>query len=195
MKRGSVILPILALTIICVLVTGALSITNYFTKDIIDQQEQQAITQTMNQLIPDAEYRCFYGVMDQNILGYTAMKDGHLAGYIFSTDAMGYKSRIAVMTAFDVTGQILQVAVTNCADESPGIGQKVATDTGFLSQFAGVTAPTDQIDAITGATYSSQAVHKAVSIACDAMQHVLQNESPTEVTAVSVNSPTGGVSQ
>jgi Na+-translocating ferredoxin:NAD+ oxidoreductase RnfG subunit len=68
---------------------------------------------------------------------------------------------VEVLTAFDTQNKVTGVAVTHCADESPGIGQKVGTDEVFLDQYKGYEA-NQKIDAITGATYSSDAVTAAV---------------------------------
>jgi Na+-translocating ferredoxin:NAD+ oxidoreductase RnfG subunit len=46
MKLKQILLPTLALLVICLVVTAALSVTNHFTKDAIAKQAQQQITQT-----------------------------------------------------------------------------------------------------------------------------------------------------
>ncbi len=158
MKVKSILLPTLALLIICLVVTGALSVTNHFTKDAIARQSQKQITDAMTRLVPGAT---FTRGTDTTYLG---VKDGQTV-YIFLTQAMGYKSKVEVMTAMDENGQITGVAVVNCSEESPGIGQKVGTDNGFLAQFTGKSGTLDTIDAITGATYSSDAVKEAVNLA------------------------------
>ena len=70
------------------------------------------------------------------------------------------------MTAFNESYNFTGVVVTDCADESPGIGQKIGTDQAFLNQYVGYTFG-QSVDAITGATYSSEAVTQAVETALD----------------------------
>lgn len=160
MKLKQILLPTLALLIICLVVTAALSVTNHFTKDAIAKQAQQQITQTMSNLLPE------YTFAQQNETTYLATKEDATV-YVFLTKAMGYKSKVEVMTAIDATGTVTGVAVVNCSEESPGIGQKVGTDSGFLSQFSGAKGEINNYDAITGATYSSVAVKDAVNMALE----------------------------
>ncbi len=171
MKRlKPLLIPTLSLFLIGVVVTAALSVTNYFTKDRIAAQSEQAIARSMNQLFPGAAFDCITNADDQGLLCYQATIDGVTVGHIVRTSAMGYKSMIEVLIAFDLQQAVSGVVVTDCADESPGIGQKVGTDQAFLSQYVGLMQPLEQADAITGATYSSDAVTEAVNQAVAYMQ-------------------------
>ncbi|MBR6549288.1 MAG: FMN-binding protein [Clostridia bacterium] len=169
MKIKDLLRPTLILVLICVVVTAALSVTNYFTKDTIALQKQQAVETAMKQLIPNGEYTDLSGERSF----YSAKVGGKEAGYIAITQAMGYKDYIQVMTAFDITGRVMGVNIIDCADESPGIGQKVGTDQVFQKQFVGITQTGEATDAITGATISSKGVQKAVDMAIERMQQHL----------------------
>ncbi len=160
MKLKSILLPTVILLMICVIITAALSVTNHFTKDTIAAQNQKKITDTMETLVKGATFEKI------NDTTYRAEKNG-VVTYVFLTQAMGYKSKVEVMTAIDQKGQIVGVSVVNCAEESPGIGQKVGTDSKFLSQFTGKSGKVETMDAITGATYSSDAVKEAVNLALE----------------------------
>ena len=173
----SLLLPTLTLFLIGALVTGALSATHYFTKDRIAAAEQEKIDNAMAELFPDATFTLIEEDPQQNLTLYTA--DGASNGYIVRSSAMGYKSEIEVLTAFGINNKIVGVAVTDCASESPGIGQKVGTDTTFLEQFKG-TSEMDDIDAITGATYSCEGVKKAVALAVAYMEQHTLYQSPTD---------------
>ncbi len=157
--------PTLTLLIIGIVVATALSVTNYITKDRITAKEQEKIAQAMEQLIPHAQFTLTNQDSEQDIALYTATTDGFVVGTVVRSSAMGYKSEIQVLTAFGPSGEITGVSVTNCANESPGIGQKVGTDASFLEQFQGNSHPVDTIDAITGATYSCDGVKDAVNLA------------------------------
>jgi len=123
----------------------------------------------MCQLIPNGEYTDCSG--DNTF--YSVTVQGQEAGYIAITQAMGYKNYIQVMTAFDTMGTVTGVKVIDCADESPGIGQKVGTDQGFIDQFIGIRQTNQPTDAITGATISSQGVKQAVDLAIETMNEYL----------------------
>lgn len=173
MKIKAILLPTLALLMICVVVTAALSFTNRLTKDTIAQQNQQKITQTMELLVPGATFE------QVNDTTYIATQNGTVT-YVFLTQAMGYKSKVEVMTAIDQNGTVLGVSVVNCSEESPGIGQKVGTDQDFLNGFQGKTDDIDGVDGITGATYSANAVKEAVKEALT-LFHALNTVTPTSL--------------
>ena len=163
------LIPTLTLLIIGVVVAAVLSITNYFTAPRIDVRRQQALDQAMAKLIPNATFTLKSQDAQQGITVYQSTQNGKVLGYIVCSSAMGYKSKVEVMTAFNEGYNVTGVVVTDCADESPGIGQKVGTDQAFLSQYVGYTAE-QSVDAITGATYSSQAVTDAVNQAVAYLQ-------------------------
>ncbi len=173
MKLKQILLPTLTLFIICLVVTAALSVTNHFTKDAIEAQSQKQLTETMSNLLPE------YSFTQQNETTYLATKEDTTV-YVFLTKAMGYKSKVEVMTAIDESGTVTGVAVVNCSEESPGIGQKVGTDSGFLSQFTGANGQISDYDAITGATYSSVAVKDAVNMALEQFETITA-ETATDV--------------
>lgn len=172
------IAPTLTLLIIGMVVTAALSVTNHFTKDRIAAAKEQTIAAAMAQLIPQATFTKNTPNEQTDVVCYIAAKDGAPVGTVVKTSAIGYKSEIEVLTAFDLQNAIIGVAVTDCADESPGIGQKVGTDDAFLAQFQGKTHAIESVDAITGATYSCNGVQEAVNQAIRYM-----------------NDPTGGAVQ
>ncbi len=171
MKLKEILLPTLVLFLVCGVVTGALSYTNALTKDTIEQQKQQQLQTAMEQLVPGGEYTS----LDEQNTRYKATVKGETY-YIFLTEGKGYKSDLQVMTAIDAAGTVTGVAVTDCANESPGIGQKV-DDADFTAQFTGASGSVESVDAITGATYSSVAVQKAVNAALEQFESTVQGGS------------------
>ena len=173
MNWKSVGKPTLTLFLVCLLVTAALSVTNYLTKDAIAAAKEQAVAEAMAGLLPG----CEYAPLNEEADAYAARREGQTAGYIFITEAMGYKSSVQVMTALDAAGTVTGVHVLDCTDESPGIGQKVGTTPAFTDQFAGRREPSDAVDAITGATYSSKAVRDAVNAALERFASVVGGDA------------------
>ena len=161
MNKKEIVIPALILTVICFSVTLLLSLTNFITADKIERAKADSMAEAMQSLVPGAEFT----ETEENT--YSAQKDGQTAAYVFITEEMGYKSKIEVMTAVNAAdGSIIGVTVTGCADESPGIGQKVGSDESFTAQYPGQSKEA-KADAITGATFSSKAVTKAVNDALD----------------------------
>lgn len=161
----NLIIPTVALTAICLIVTGLLSVTDYFTKDRIASAKAEQVAEAMQSLVPNSDYTDLK-INGRSEISYAAERNGQTVGYIFITDQLGYKSSIQVMTALDTNGEIIGVSVIDCADESPGIGQKVGTEKSFTDQFIGQSGSA-QADAITGATFSSKAVTGAVNDALE----------------------------
>jgi Na+-translocating ferredoxin:NAD+ oxidoreductase subunit G len=100
------------------------------------------------------------------------LEDGVTAGYIFSTEAQGYASKIKIRTGIDNKGVITGVEILELND-TEGIGSQVANSS-FLSRFIGKSgsvtvvnsnAGENEIQAITGATISSSGVTAAVNLA------------------------------
>ena len=85
----------------------------------------------------------------------------------------GYESPIEVVITVDEDGKILAMKVGENAsfDETPGLGAKVKEDA-FINQFIGKTGPFtvgENIDSVSGATFSSKGVVSAVNAALESL--------------------------
>ena len=94
------------------------------------------------------------------------------AGMTVTAGAGGYGGTVEVMIGIDPNGAITGVTVTNHS-ETPGLGTKAMTEE-YLSQYNGVSEVAgddirkdSDIDAISGATLTSDAVYVAVGAALD----------------------------
>jgi electron transport complex protein RnfG len=104
---------------------------------------------------------------------YVGVFDGNPNIVALETFGKGYEGEIGVIVAINVENdQILGIGVTTHS-ETPGVGARAKTDLAFRSQFEElafedpikVRADGGQIDAISGATLSSQGVCSAVDAA------------------------------
>ncbi|MDR3345367.1 MAG: RnfABCDGE type electron transport complex subunit G [Oscillospiraceae bacterium] len=178
-----IVKPAIALTAICLVCVVALAITNSLTKPKITALSEAQRTSAMLELLPAAS--SFDGAAERTIetdggtapITFFCARDakGELIGYVFITSAAGYGGDISVMTAADTGAKVLGVKILEIS-ETPGLGMR-AQEAGFLGQFIGklagisVTkdgADTKQIQAITGATITSNAVTQAVNNALQA---------------------------
>lgn len=168
----AVISGTVCLLIICFVVTLTVAGTRFAFKERIAEQEWQKQQASMSQIIDAASYEQLADEKGQE--SYTALdKSGETIGYIFVTEAYGYGSMISVMSGI-AEDKIVGVEILDCSSETPGLGQNVA-ESSFRKQFKGVTAaPTvikgstdaeNEIEAVTGATKSSNAVAEAVNSA------------------------------
>lgn len=97
--------------------------------------------------------------------------NGNVVGYVVVTTQHGYKSDIRVQTTFTADGKTIAEMRVLDQDETEYLGEMVQTE-GFSMVFAGRRAPMklwgtatkgSPIDALSGATISSQAVVTAVN--------------------------------
>ena len=181
-KIRDIIIPTVALVIICGISTGLLAGTNELTKEPIAAAEELSVQISMEAVAPDnAERFEKINIDDKTAKCYRALdKDGNVVSYAISTSAKGYGGTIKVMTGIDINGNIIGINVYDNSQETPGLGAKTSNEE-FGGQFTGRSAdkkfsvtkdslkyPDDQtIDAVTGATISSRAVVGAVDHALD----------------------------
>ena len=157
--------PIVVLSIICIVVTGALAFTNEATAPIIEAATLAAQEQARTELFPDATGFTradgeFEGVSDVYVT------DNNI-GTVVTCAAKGYSSTITVMVAFTPDGTIERINITE-QGETAGVGTKIISEESFQQSFEGLEATAlelSDIDTITGATISSKATVSAVNYA------------------------------
>lgn len=173
--NSDVITPTAVLTVICIVVTLALSSANMITAKKITELSVKNQNDAMSKLIDADEYKAETAVLDGETVNYhTAVKDGENIGYIFTVDEKGYGGTVSVMTAINTDGTVAAVDIIDASNETPGLGQNVK-NSNFYTQFKGLAdnitvirggsanADNNEINAVTGATISSKAVTKAVN--------------------------------
>ncbi len=155
-----IIIPSIVLTVICLVISAALAFTNDITKDRIAEINRQNQEILMSGIFTDCEF-------SEREIGedvyYIAKKNGNFVGYVFTTTETGYGGDVKVMTGISPNGNVKAVEVISCADETPGLGQSAKNNAEFLGQFEGKSAEistvkNDEIDALTGATITTNAV-------------------------------------
>ena len=165
------VLLTLVLVIICLVVTGALALTYQVTKPVIEDINAQNADLARTEVLPSGAAAGFESVdvkLPENVVDVYQAADG--SGMTFTTIDKGFGGVVTVMTGIDANGAITGVKITGHS-ETPGLGTKAMTPE-HLSQYLGQTAITNssesgktEIDAITGATISSNAIFRAVDTA------------------------------
>jgi len=153
MKLKEILLPTLALCVICVVFTGAMAVVHHVTKEPIEENLKLEATAARESMFPGAAF-------EERGDYFAAYQDRTLLGYIMETRARGYGGEIEVMTAVSPRGGVMRVRVLSAGEETPGLGQRI-TEEDFLGRFAGIDNP-HEIDGITGATISSNGLKDAV---------------------------------
>lgn len=154
------ILPTIILTIICTVAALLLTFAHEVTKDSIAAQKELKFSKTVEQLFGECEIR----MLDTNfgcdeIKNIAVTSDGKTAVEIVSD---GYsKGGIDVLIGIDENGAVSGIEFVSLG-ETPGLGSRVRDEEGFRKQFIGASDDSYGFDAISGATFSSKGMKRAV---------------------------------
>lgn len=184
-KLKSILIPTVTLTVICIIISAALSFTNSVTKDKIAELEKQTKIETMSQIFNEKGTE-FTETKQVEVDGKTgeysvATKDGKTIGYVFTVSNGGYGGAVSAMVGINTDGSVKTVSIVSVADETPGLGQSAKDNKDFLSQFEGKNSEISEeknkdIDALTGATVTTKAVIKDVNCAIKMYEKVKGEE-------------------
>lgn len=172
MAKQSMIKPPLILAVVCAVCCGALAFANSVTKDKIAAAEAQAIQESLKQL-PDAgtfEEVTEFKKADNEKAKATAfyVDENNQSAVLVTAD--GYnKGGLQVIVGIDAEGCITGISFVSVT-ETPGLGTKVQTNPELLVDYFKGLSNTDavnNVDNITGATYSSKGMKSAVNCAID----------------------------
>jgi electron transport complex protein RnfG len=149
------------LMVACALAAGVLSITYVTTEGMIEQQKKAELNLALSgECIPGA---CSIEGKKDSFIGFD--KEHRKLGYAFRVYPKGYGGTIDMVVGIDLKGRVAGIKIISM-NETPGLGMK-ASESKFLRQFMGKTFKSrlkakKDIDAITGATITSQAVSDGV---------------------------------
>ena len=183
MKQESTAKYILRLTVtllaICAFVALALAGVNAITKDKIAANKAAKTTAALQQVLP--------GVKDVEEVSFTddtgLVKKVYAAegGYAVEVAPNGFGGAITMIVGVDLNGKVTGVSVISHA-ETPGLGAVAAANTdkgaAFRNQFAGLVSGItigsgeNQIDSLSGATISSQAIVNGVNAALECVKNL-----------------------
>lgn len=155
--------PTAVLTVICVIAALLLVWAHEMTKDSIARQNELRFSTSVEQLFGKTDSR----LLDSNfgcdeIEAIAVTPDGKTAVQV-CTD--GYsKGGINVLVGIDENGAVSGIEFVSLG-ETPGLGSKVRDIPEFRQQFYGASEPDVPLDAVSGATFSSKGMKKAVDTA------------------------------
>lgn len=186
-----IVLPAVALFVICLVSSVLLALTNSATKDKIAQNAVETAIASRTTVLSEVGgvKVASYGedtVEEKSGLTYCTglSEDGKILGYIFTSAAKGYGGDVSVMIGYDTNGTIVGFTVLDCSGETPGLGQNAKTES-FMSRFVGKSGELavnknsnegQDVQAITAATITSKAVVKAVNEATAAYNEIVGGE-------------------
>lgn len=171
---ASSIMPVIVLTLVCLVAATLLAIVHEKTSPIIAAAEQARAEETYRTLVADAD--AFEDVaceVDGCTASLAAKSGSETIAYVIVAQAKGYGGQVPIAVAFSPEGTVLAlIAMSN--DETPGLGSK-ATTPDYLSQYVGRSAETlekSDVDLVSGATITSTAVLNAYNVAVEAFGEV-----------------------
>ena len=170
------VLPIVVLVLICAVMSGLLAVTNNVTAPIIDEAERAANEAARKEVLSAADSFEKVEVAGLPDAVTEVYKAANGAGYTFSITAQGYggKGTLKIAVGIDMDGKITGTKVLS-HEETAGLGSKI-TNAAFQGQFpgkdAGYVSDIKNIDAIGGATKSSNFFRLALTYAFEAFNLV-----------------------
>lgn len=171
--KKSILVPTIALFVICLVATTLLAFANSVTAPIIEELAIKTEIETRKTVLATAEE---FKEESADGISYAlgVDKDGNSVGMVFTTTAKSYGGEILVMTGVSMDGKVTGVELLSINDTA-GLGMN-ATKPSFKDQFIGLingvkvmknssNHDNNEITALTGATITSQAVADAVNAA------------------------------
>ncbi len=173
MNPKAILVPAIALLLICLVATTLLAGTNMVTAQKIAQNAIEKENASRMVVLPTAGDFSEVTTLESDITYCTGLtKDGEVIGYVFTSGAKGYGGTVGVMVGVDKDGVITGIEILSHS-ETPGLGAN-ATGEAFKSRFSGKSGELtvdknsndgQNIQAITAATITSKAVVGAVNAA------------------------------
>lgn len=168
------------LMLICVIAAGVLGLTYTLTKDQIAKQAQAkqdaanssalSVAKTFKQINAAEIKKKRLKLDNEQDKIFLALSGGSRVGYTFIVHPRGFGGLMEVAVGISSDGKVKGVSIVS-HKETPGLGDQVLQDK-FKRQFIG-RSPSDRvevkkdIDAISGATFSSKGLTKGVRVALD----------------------------
>ncbi len=171
--KKSILIPTIALFVICLVATALLALANSVTAPIIEELAIKTEIETRKTVLSEAdsfEDKTADGI--KYVVGLD--KDGNTVGMVFTTTSKSYGGDLQVMTGVDNEGKVTGVELLQINDTA-GLGMNAQNDS-FKGQFTGLVKgiivmknssnhDNNEITALTGATITSNAVADAVNSA------------------------------
>lgn len=170
--------PTVVLLLICLVISAALAFTYQITKPKIDQINKETADAARLEVLPLADSFTESDVpLPEGVTEF--YKADNDTGSVITCETKSFGGTITVMVGVDPEGSVTGVKVTKHSD-TPGVGTK-AMDSAYLEkQYSGKTE-TDgagnirddkEIDQVTGATVSSNAIYQCVTKALNAYSEI-----------------------
>lgn len=166
--RDGLIGPTVILFIICTVITFALAAVYNVTEPVIAEGEVAAANAVRMEVLPEAQG--FTEITAQLPEGVTeAYRADNGAGYVFTSQAKGFGGAVVYMIGMDEDGAVVGINLFS-HEETPGLGTKIG-EPEYLQRYYGDVDP-DTVDAVTGATRTTNSLKNSLRQAAEAYEIV-----------------------
>ncbi len=176
----AILIPAIALLIICLVSTALLAVTNSVTMEKIALNAVETEKASRMLVLPEGKNYGEVKALENGVTYCVGTDDsGNEVGYVFTSGAKGYGGTVAVMVGVDLTGKITGIEILSHS-ETPGLGAN-AVKPEFKERFAGKSGQltvsktsndAQNVQAITAATITSKAVTSAVNAVTAAYEEI-----------------------
>ena len=153
------------LVAICLVISGALAVVNRFTAPVIEAAAAEREDASRRTVLPEAQS---FEVLPNDQLpasiasAYRGVDGvGETVGYVFTAIGRGFDGEITVMAAILPDGLLAAVATIDVTSETKTLGGQTA-NASYTDQYIGQDAGLSGVDAISGATITSEAYEGCV---------------------------------
>lgn len=157
----------LFLLVLGIIAGGLLALVNSFTAPVIEGRKRQAVKELLGEYFDYASFSTdkasLYPEKDSTIeaiyLAFDDEEDKVAAAVIFQVSAKGYGGPVVTLVGIKADGTFDDAVVVEAKNETPGYGSKAI---GFDFDVKNKSVDVKAFKTITGATYTSNAVHKGI---------------------------------
>jgi len=178
-----IVKSIFILTFICFIVAGALAVVNHFTYTKINSDAIERAYIARSKIIPQADEFVF---MDIKNLGLPesiieVYKTTNEMGYIFTISVKGFgRENMRLLCGVNMDGRLIRSNIDDLVlshTETPSYFNRVFSENHLNRFWNGNKTDIEKIDAVSGATVSSNALQKAFSYALTAFELIKGNNN------------------
>ena len=169
-------LILLVITSVAGLILGGV---NSMTADIIEERALEESMEAIEAFFPETDGAGLVDdadVLDYDLVDevYEVRQGDNVIGYTIKTVPNGYDGAIEILTGINMDGEITGIEILS-QTETPGLGDRITTDD-FKNQFVGQSSDSEvDVDVLSGATVSSNAVINGVNAASNVFEEKLRN--------------------
>ena len=165
-EKSEGIKSILSLTFICLLISSSVVLAHKFTKPYIERNVNEAAYSALDGIFPNekhySEIEIQSEILEQYGCSFLRRADTTEA-LALQIETKGYQNGLVVLVGVSNSGDIIGIKVVKHS-ETEGIGTRAMTQE-YLSKY--IDNDTDKVEIISGATYTSNGIKKAVNKALE----------------------------